>query len=111
MLNMDRIQEIRNLDEDGSDAALKELITIFLESTPPRLKNLSKSFNMKDFTSVRHEAHSLRSSSYAIGAEGMGQLAEAVEYAQDSEQDYMLEHISRMLTEFENLKTELSALI
>ncbi len=110
MINMDRIQEIKDLDEDGSNAVLKELISIYVVTAPPRLKKIIESFYLKDFATVRKEAHALRSSSSAIGAELMGQSAAAVEYAKDHEEDFMREHIKKMHAEFENLKAELSAL-
>jgi two-component system, sensor histidine kinase and response regulator len=108
---MNRIQEIKSLDDDGSDAVLKELVTIYLDTTPPRLKKLIESFYLKDYATVRKEAHALRSSSSAIGAELMGQSAAAVEYAKENEEDFMREHIKNMFTEFETLKIEFSALV
>ena len=108
---MDRIQEIKDLDDDGSNAVLKELISIYLATTPPRLKKIIESFYLKDFATVRKEAHALRSSSSAVGAELMGQSAAAVEYAKEDEENFMRDHIKKMYAEFENLKTELPALI
>lgn len=111
MLNMDRIQEIKDLDDDGSNAVLKELVNIYLENTPPRLKKIIECFYLKDFATVRKEAHALRSSSTAVGAELMGQSAAAVEYTKEHEEDFIRDQIKKMHAEFEILKSELLALL
>ena len=112
-INMDKISELKELDDDGSDSILKQLIGLYLDSTPPKLKKMTDSFTHSDFVTVRKEAHSLRSSSLTLGAVALSHYASEIEYAkQDSFEAITLEvGIKNAVIEFENVKSELQKLL
>lgn len=108
-INLEKISELKELDDDGSDSVLKELIGLYLVSTPPKLKKMSESFALSDFVTVRKEAHSLRSSSLTMGAEALSHLAAEIEYAKEdgSVVTTIEAGIQNAVNEFENVKSEL----
>jgi HPt (histidine-containing phosphotransfer) domain-containing protein len=113
LINPTKISELKELDDDGSDTVLKELIGLYLDSTPPKLKKMSDSFAARDFVTVRKEAHSLRSSSLTLGAETLSQFASEIEYAkEDGSTATTLEvGILNAAQEFEKVKSELKKLL
>ena len=109
-INPEKITELRELDDDGSDAILKELITLYLSSTPPKLKKMLEFYYLKDLSSLQKESHSLRSSSLTVGAEDLSQIAYEIEYSKDGPgiQEFLQERIKKLNKEFEAVKEELS---
>ena len=113
LINPTKISELKELDDDGSDDVLKQLIGLYLESTPPKLQKMSESFAAQDFSTVRKEAHSLRSSSLTLGAETLSQYASDIEYAkEDGAMATTIEAgILNAIREFEKVKSELKKLL
>lgn len=113
LINPTKISELKELDDDGSDSVLKELIALYLDSTPPKLKKMTESFAAQDFATVRKEAHSLRSSSLTLGAETLSQYASDIEYAkEDGAVATTIEvGILNAVREFEKVKSELKKLL
>jgi HPt (histidine-containing phosphotransfer) domain-containing protein len=111
-INFDKIAELKELDEDGSDSVLKQLIGLYLDSTPPKLTKMNVFFAAQDFVSVRKEAHSLRSSSLTLGAEVLSQFASDIEYAKEENATATIgAGIHNAVSEFENVKSELRKLL
>lgn len=112
-INLEKIAELKELDDDGSDSVLKELIGLYLDSTPPKLKKMADSFVARDFVTVRKEAHSLRSSSLTMGAETISQYASEIEYASEDDKTAIVMEagIKNAHREFELLKEELKKLL
>jgi HPt (histidine-containing phosphotransfer) domain-containing protein len=108
MLNKDRIEEIRSLDEDGSDAVLKELIQVFQQATPGRLKKIHEAFDSKQYSLLRKEAHALRSGASAVGAEKLSAIAAAIEHAKNDSEEEFKNYIRQIDSEFESVSSELS---
>ena len=108
-INPEKISELKELDDDGSDSVLKELIDLYLDSTPPKLVKMSECFAANDLASVRKEAHSLRSSSLTLGAEVISQYASDIEYAKEdaTTRSTMEAGILNAHNEFEKIKAEL----
>lgn len=108
-INPEKISELKELDDDGSDTVLKELIELYLDSTPPKLQKMTDYFTTGDLASVRKEAHSLRSSSLTLGAEVISQYASDIEYAKedDSTRGIIESGILNAKNEFDKIKTEL----
>jgi HPt (histidine-containing phosphotransfer) domain-containing protein len=113
LINPTKISELKELDDDGSDDVLKQLIGLYLDSTPPKLKKMSESFAAQDFVTIRKEAHSLRSSSLTLGAETLSQFASDIEYAKvDGATASTIETgIRNAHNEFEKVKAELKKLL
>lgn len=109
-INFAKIQELRELDDDGSDSVLKELIGLYMNSTPPKIKKMVESFYTKDFSTLKKEAHSLRSSSLTVGADALSQVAYDIEYVKEEGnfEEFLHEQIIKLNKEFEAVKTELT---
>lgn len=80
ILDQTAIENLRMLgDEDGDDSFLREVIGIFVEDTPVRLKELRESFAAGDQPTFTRAAHSIKGSSSNVGAKRLCQLAQALE--------------------------------
>jgi two-component system sensor histidine kinase/response regulator len=108
MINPQTLEELKSLDDDGSNATLKELINLYLSSTPQKITRMEDFLQSQDYVALKKEAHSLRSSSLSLGAELMGELSSKIEYAAPSAsaQDFMavMEEVKK---EFQSIDTEL----
>jgi CheY-like chemotaxis protein/HPt (histidine-containing phosphotransfer) domain-containing protein len=69
-VSMDGIDKLRGLDS-GEGSFLKEVITLFLEDTPPRLLHLRNAVTAKDLHQMEREAHTLKGSTGNLGAQRM----------------------------------------
>lgn len=67
------------LSTGGDSALLKELVVLFLETTPPQLATLTTAVATGDADTARNEAHSLKGSAGALGATKIRDLAAAIE--------------------------------
>lgn len=66
-------------DEEGDDSFLKEVIGIFVEDTPIRLKELRDSYAANDQATFTRAAHSIKGSSSNVGAKRLCAVAQALE--------------------------------
>lgn len=107
-LKPDVISDLKALDDDGSDSVLKEIIDLYLDSTPPKLKKMADFLAKNDLASMRKEAHSLRSSSLTIGAEALSHYASEIEYV--PELASIEAAVKSAFEEFEKVKIELKKL-
>lgn len=62
------IQGIRKLQKPGRPDLLKELISLFIESTKEYISILRASAENEDFGTIAHIAHNLKSSAANLGA-------------------------------------------
>lgn len=112
-INPEAILELKELDDDGSNSALKALVSMYLANTPSRLKALTDAFEQSDFQAMKILAHSIRSSSMSLGAEKFGQLVHDLEYAKEGPElaQVMQEIMKKITIEFELVKTELEKIL
>lgn len=80
LLHEETIAGIRELEADG-DGLLAELIGMFKSDTPPRLKALEDAVSAGDTGEAASLAHSLKSGSLGIGAQGLAMLCADMEQA------------------------------
>lgn len=80
LLHEETIAGIRELDTDG-DGLLAGLIAMFKDDTPPRLKALEEAVVTGDTNEAASLAHSLKSGSLGLGAQGLAMLCEDMEQA------------------------------
>lgn len=108
MINPQNLEELKSLDDDGSNSTLKELIRLYLQSTPEKIARMDEFLVALDLVSLKKEAHSLRSSSLSLGAELMGELSSKIEYAHPtttiSDFSALMDMVKR---EFQTVDTEL----
>jgi histidine phosphotransfer protein HptB len=80
ILDQTAIENLRALgDEEGDDSFLREVIGIFVEDTPVRLKELRDSHAAGDQTTFTRAAHSIKGSSSNVGAKRLCLIAQALE--------------------------------
>lgn len=108
-LNPDKIAELKEIDEDGSCETLLKLMDLFYVSVPRKINQMEIYYQQKNFSELRKEAHSLRSSSLTMGAEILASIAHEIEYtANDLELEERLpKQLLHLTEEFEAVKKEL----
>jgi HPt (histidine-containing phosphotransfer) domain-containing protein len=72
------IQGLRDLGGDDEPGLLAELIEIFLEDAPERMKDITEGLATGDVGRVERGAHTLKSSSANIGALGLSELCRKI---------------------------------
>ena len=95
------------IDEYGEDF-LVELIDVYLNDTPNRLRQLRQAFDGDDTATFVREAHTLKSSSANVGAMGLSALAKEMEFAgRDGEIEKMATELNHLEEEFAQVKAVL----
>lgn len=74
------IESLRALNPDDNDEFLREIVNIYLEDTPLRIKELDESFVAKDIGKFTRAAHSIKGSSSNLGATIVRNVAEKIEH-------------------------------
>ena len=70
------------LDALAADAPelVTELVTLFTEDVAQRLLRLHEAVDLGDVESTKRTAHGIKGAASNIGADGLAELAEAIEY-------------------------------
>ncbi len=63
----------------GNEEFKKDLLKTYIEDVDDRFKKLSYAVNKRDFQSIIKEAHTIKGSSFSIGAKAVGEEALAIE--------------------------------
>ena len=74
-------QVLAELREVGGEALVRELMAVFAERTPERLRSAEQSLAAADLEGFAAAVHSLRSASGTIGARRLADLAGRLEHA------------------------------
>lgn len=86
------IQGLRELGGDDEPGLLAELIEIFLEDAPERMKDITEGLATGDVGRVERGAHTLKSSSANVGALSLSELCrKIVESARTNKQERLPE--------------------
>jgi HPt (histidine-containing phosphotransfer) domain-containing protein len=70
---------LRELSESGEPDPLRELIELFLEDVPARLRTMETALNASDSRMLKEAAHTLKGSANNLGARPMARLAAEIE--------------------------------
>jgi HPt (histidine-containing phosphotransfer) domain-containing protein len=71
--------QLAHLKEIGGPAFVREMIELFLESTPPRLQGARNGLAAGDFAAVMLSAHSIKSAAANLGGDELQELAGKIE--------------------------------
>ena len=71
---------MRFLEDEDQPNVVAELVALFVEHTPPKLKQLAEAIETHDLGALRRAAHSLKGSSANVGARGMQHVCEQLEH-------------------------------
>lgn len=106
------IENLRNLDPEGDDGFLRELIQIFLEDTPQRIGELEQSLASGDTACFTRAAHSIKGSASNMGAEQLRSVAEKLEtHSRTQGLSGAIEMVDSIRREFARAKTCLEDII
>ncbi len=90
-LDLEAIENLRALGDDGDDAFLKEIIGIYLQDTPLRLADIRQAAAKGDAALYTRSAHTIKGSSSNVGALRVRLLAERLEHRSKAEAHAALE--------------------
>ncbi len=111
VLDLDTIQQIRELQVEGEPDLLVRLIDLFMESTPKSLEAIRVHAEGKAPQKLIESAHYLKSSCFALGASKMGSVCAHVEEMGKSRRyDQVQLYLSRLEAEYTKLVTVLESL-
>lgn len=80
VIDLQSIENLRELNPGDNDAFLREIIGIYLEDTPLRLAELDQSLVAGDVPKFTRAAHSIKGSSANLGAMTVRAVAESLEH-------------------------------
>ena len=111
VINLDRLNALRQLDPGGNTGFLKRLVNIFLTSTPEFVKNIETAIQAGDRAELVRAAHSLRSSAANVGAEKLSEICRLLEESGDHLQsDNIVNLLLRLQNEFRSVTKALQQL-
>lgn len=99
-INMDRINELKEMDEPGSDEVQRQLVEMFISSVPDKISDLRKSQSADD---LKKAAHSLKSISLNMGCEILADFCQKIEKGDGDAKELT----NSCENEFQNIKKEL----
>jgi HPt (histidine-containing phosphotransfer) domain-containing protein len=73
------LDSMKLLQQPGKPDLLKQLMTIYLTSSPPLMEGIRSAIASRDREALMHAAHSLKSSSLSLGATGLGETCASLE--------------------------------
>jgi len=79
-LDKSALDTIRSIS-DGSDDLLRQVVSLFIESTPPLLQDIERGLANAETDRVRVAAHTLKSSAANLGATALCDMARQLENA------------------------------
>ena len=85
VLDLEAIENLRALGDEGDDGFLREIISIYLEDVPQRLADLRTARAADDRPLYVRSAHTVKGSSANVGAVEMRILAERLEHRAKAE--------------------------
>jgi CheY-like chemotaxis protein/HPt (histidine-containing phosphotransfer) domain-containing protein len=81
VLNQKPIDTIRGLQRPGKDCLLAKVIGVYFDRTPEMIEEMQAAVRKSDVSAVKAGAHSLKSSSAYLGADGLSQKCKNIELA------------------------------
>jgi HPt (histidine-containing phosphotransfer) domain-containing protein len=79
IIDPEAIKALRELNPGDNDVFLKEIVGIYIEDTPQRLKDLKTSLAAGDIPLFTRTAHTIKGSSANVGAVALAAVAERLE--------------------------------
>ena len=99
VIDSEVLESLRGMAGDNAEEMLQELIQVYLEDAPERLRAMAEAIDRGDAMALQQATHSLRSISVTIGAVNFGKLCEVLE---SDAKDHDLQHASALMTQITN---------
>ena len=106
-LNPKVLQEFRATAGENASAFLAELIDCYFEETPKQLQAMKAAASQGDANAWRSEAHTLKSSSAALGATTFANISKELEVVSSTGAIEALEKVLQLEAEYERVKVAL----
>jgi two-component system sensor histidine kinase/response regulator len=104
-LDQAALDNLRALDADGS--VLNQIIGIFLEDTPKQVSGLRQALGSKDLAELGRVAHSMKSASFNVGAQVLGEACQRLEHhcknGEIAHADELVVHVETLVKAIEPL--------
>jgi histidine phosphotransfer protein HptB len=79
-IDLDAIDNLRDLNPGDGGEFLREIVNIYLEDTPKRLDDMKLALAKGDLAGFTRAAHTIKGSSANVGAQVLKSVAERLEY-------------------------------
>ncbi|WP_322922686.1 ATP-binding protein [Paenibacillus campi] len=111
-LDMNVIQEIIELNEEGDPEVLRTLIDMYQNETPAKLERLQRLASERNLKGLTEAAHELKSGSLSIGVHHLSKLLSEIEQkARDGELDDIELLVDSLFPAYEQVCLELRQLV
>ncbi|WP_322903735.1 ATP-binding protein [Paenibacillus sp. SGZ-1009] len=111
-LDMNVIQEIIELNEEGDPEVLRTLIDMYQNETPAKLERLQRLASERNLKGLTEAAHELKSGSLSIGVHHLSKLLSEIEQkARDGEMDDIELLVDSLFPAYEQVCLELRQLV
>lgn len=81
VLDMQMVEELLSLSDDGDPELLLDLITMFLDDGPSKVQAVVEGLQARDFEKMERAAHSLKGCSGNLGAHLLQDVCEKLQLA------------------------------
>ncbi len=96
VLDMKVVEELMSFSDDGDPELLLDLIQMFLDDGPSKVRSITEGLIAGDFELMERAAHSLKGSSGNLGAR---HLQDACEKMQLASRQHQLDHVRSIAAE------------
>jgi HPt (histidine-containing phosphotransfer) domain-containing protein len=111
-INMEMIDELLSLSEDGDPELLVDLLEMFLEDGPGKVSTILAGLDRHDFDAVERAAHSLKGSAGNLGVFLVQEDCETLQIAsRQHELATAQKAATRLRTHYRDAEAELRALL
>ena len=112
VLDMSVVDELLSISDDGDPELLIDLIQMFLDDGPAKLKSITEGNDAGDFDMVERAAHSLKGSSGNLGARHLQDACDEMQLAsRKQELDAVREITPRIVTAYADAGAALEKLM
>jgi HPt (histidine-containing phosphotransfer) domain-containing protein len=80
-LDKNALNELRELDPDGSSGLVVQIIESYLSDSTKLIQQIRTAFSANDIVTLTRNAHTLKSTSLTVGATRVGEIAKELEMA------------------------------
>ena len=111
-INMEIVEELLSLSEDGDPELLVDLIQIYLDDGPTKLHEITEGLDTQDYDRVERAAHSLKGTSGNLGARLLQDSCEAMQQAsRNKEGEAVRELTPQIVTNYADAEVALQNLL
>ena len=106
------LESLRQLNQEGQPDVVREVLTVFLDDGPTRLRAIDDAIRSRDGRAVQHAAHALKGAAGSIGATALqARCRELEEMGKAAALDHALDLGRRVHEEFERARKEIQEIL